>query len=96
MEVVYMDVPTSVVKAVKTFLDVVVERVGDATAGFIILLFSLITTERYIAYVHFICVGLILGWHALNRYLQAGCPEVLRKGIVLDETSPKTSGLEPE
>ena len=89
-----MAVPASVVKAVKTFLDVVVERVGDASAGFIILLVSLFSTERYIAYVHFICVGLIFTWLALNRFLQAGCPEALRKGMVLDDVSPRTSWLE--
>jgi ATP:ADP antiporter, AAA family len=94
MEIIYMAVPSSVVKAVKTFLDVVVERVGDASAGFIILLFSLFSTERYIAYVHFICVGLIFTWLALNRFLQAGCPEALRKGVVLDEASRKTRWLE--
>lgn len=94
MEIIYLAVPASVVKAVKTFLDVVVERIGDASAGFIILLFSLFSTERYIAYVHFICVGLIFTWLALNRFLQAGCPEALRKGVVLDEASPKTRWLE--
>ena len=93
MEIIYMAVPASVVKAVKTFLDVVVERVGDASAGFIILLFSLFSIERYIAYVHFICVGLILTWLALNRFLQAGCPEAIRRGVVLDDASPRTSWL---
>ena len=87
MEIIYMAVPASVVKAVKTFLDVVVERVGDASAGFIILLFSLFATERYVAYVHFICVGLIVAWLAGNRFLQFRCPVALRKGVVLDKTS---------
>jgi ATP:ADP antiporter, AAA family len=35
MEVIYMALPVPVVKAIKTFLDVVVERLGDASAGFI-------------------------------------------------------------
>jgi AAA family ATP:ADP antiporter len=96
MEVIYMAVPASVVKAIKTFLDVVVERVGDASAGFIILLFSLFSTERYIAYVHFICVGLIFSWLALNRFLQAGYSEALRKGVVSPEALPRRSWLESD
>jgi AAA family ATP:ADP antiporter len=96
MEIIYMAVPASVVKAVKTFLDVVVERVGDASAGFIILLFSLFSTERYIAYVHFICVGLIFGWFALNRFLRAGYSEALLKGVVLHEALPSRSWLESD
>ena len=94
MEIIYMAVPASVVKAIKTFLDVVVERVGDASAGFIILFFSLFSTGRYIAYVHFICVGLIVVWLAVNRYLQFRCPAALRKGVVLDEVSQRTSWRE--
>lgn len=87
MEIIYMAVPASIVKAVKTFLDVVVERAGDASAGFIILLFSLFSSGRYIAYVHLICVGLIVAWLAGNRFLQLRCPAALRKGVVLDRTS---------
>jgi ATP/ADP translocase len=82
MEIIYMAVPARVVKAVKTFLDVVVERVGDASAGFIILLFSLFVAERYIAYVHFICVGMIFSWLALNRLLYVGYTKPLLKGDV--------------
>ena len=88
MEIVYMALPSGVVKAVKTFLDVVVERVGDASAGFIILLFSLISAERYIAYVHVICVGLIFSWLALNRFLHSHYAETARNGVVQQEVSP--------
>jgi hypothetical protein len=60
MEVIYMAAPPGVVRTVKTFLDVVVERLGDASAGFITLWFSLVSMEKYVAYVHLICFGLIL------------------------------------
>jgi ATP/ADP translocase len=97
MEISYMAVPTTVVKAAKTFLDVVVERVGDASAGFIILLFGLISTERYTAYVHFICVGLIFTWLALNRLLRASYSEAFRKGLVSShEDSPRRTWLESD
>jgi ATP:ADP antiporter, AAA family len=94
MEIVYMGIPANVVKAAKTFLDVVVERIGDASAGFVILLFSLLSAERYIAYVHFICVGLIISWLALNRLLQARYSEAFRKGLVSHEASPRRTWLE--
>ncbi len=61
MEVLYMSLPTGVKKGIKTFLDVVVERAGDATAGFIIL-FTLSYTGTYNTYVHFVCIALILVW----------------------------------
>jgi ATP/ADP translocase len=96
MEISYMAVPPNVVKAAKTFLDVVVERVGDASAGFIILLFGLISTERYTAYVHFICVGLIFTWLALNRFLRASYSETFRKGLVAHEASPRRTWLESD
>ena len=93
MEVIYMAVPVTVMKAIKTFLDVVVERIGDASAGFIILLFSLFATEKYIAYVHFICLGLIFTWFGFNRFLQKECPQAVRKRMPFEETSPRTGWL---
>jgi ATP:ADP antiporter, AAA family len=70
MEIVYMALPASVIRAVKGFLDVVLERVGDASAGFIILLFSFTSMERYITYVHFVCVALIFVWFGLIKSLK--------------------------
>jgi AAA family ATP:ADP antiporter len=61
METLYMPLSGKVKKTVKTFLDVVIERIGDATAGFIILLtFSF--TGVYSTYVFFVCVALIVVW----------------------------------
>jgi AAA family ATP:ADP antiporter len=94
MEVIYMAVPTSVVKAIKTFLDVVVERAGDAIAGFIILLFSLVAAERYISYLHFICMGLIFGWLTLNRFLQSRYTQAFHREVVLPESLCRRSWLE--
>ena len=93
MEVIYMALPVPVVKAIKTFLDVVVERLGDASAGFIILLFSFFATEKYIAYVHFICLGLIFTWFGFNRFLQKECPQAVRKKMPFEESSPRIGWL---
>ncbi len=62
LEIIYMAVPPQTIKTIKTFLDVVIERVGDASAGFIILLYSLISLDANVRYVHFICLGLIVVW----------------------------------
>ena len=93
MEIIYMGVPASIKKAIKTFLDVVVERVGDASAGFIILLFSLSAVAGYKTYVHFICVGLIVVWMVLIQFLRTGYSEAIRNGLVSDEISPEDDRL---
>lgn len=72
MEIVYMGVPPAIKKAVKTFLDVVVERIGDACAGFVILIVSLSSLASFRTYVHFVCLGLILLWMALIGLLRSG------------------------
>jgi len=93
MEIVYMGVPANVKKAIKTFLDVVVERIGDAGAGFIILLFSLSLAAGYKTYVHFICVGLIFVWMVLIQFLRSGYSEAIRNGLVPDDVSPEADWL---
>ena len=82
MEIIYMKVPASIKKALKTFLDVVVERVGDASAGFIILFFSLSSVASYTTYVHFISVGLIFVWIVLLRFLRSGYAEAARMEVL--------------
>jgi ATP/ADP translocase len=87
MEIIYMGVPANVKKAIKTFLDVVVERVGDASAGFIILFFSISSMTGYKTYVHLICVGLIFVWMVLIQFLRSGYSENLRQGVLTQEPS---------
>jgi ATP/ADP translocase len=81
MEMIYMPLPRNVKKTIKTFLDVVLERIGDAAAGFVILFFSLSLVERYVTYVHFICVGLLLVWIALIRFIRPGVSETFVEGF---------------
>ncbi|HXG50816.1 MAG TPA: Npt1/Npt2 family nucleotide transporter [candidate division Zixibacteria bacterium] len=75
MEIVYMALAPGIMRRVKSFLDVTVERAGDAIAGFIILLFSFASTENYITYVHFICIALIFVWIVLIPVLCSGRSE---------------------
>ncbi len=86
MEIIYMAVPVSVMRRVKSFLDVVVERVGDASAGFIILLFSFASTATYLSYVHFVCVALIVVWVRAIYLLQTADAEALRKRLLSSES----------
>ena len=72
LEIIYMAVPSNIMKTIKTFLDVVIERVGDASAGFIILLYGLISLDANVRYVHFVCVGLIVAWLLLIPLLRIG------------------------
>jgi ATP/ADP translocase len=93
MEIIYMGVPAGLKKAIKTFLDVVVERAGDASAGFIILFFSLSSVAGYKTYLHFICVGLIFVWMVLIQFLRVGYAEAIRTGLVSDKLSAENDWL---
>lgn len=70
VEILYMSLPAQLRKGIKTFLDVVVERTGDATAGFIILL-TFFYAGTYTSYVHLICVTLIVVWALLIAHLRS-------------------------
>jgi AAA family ATP:ADP antiporter len=85
MEVIYMAVPAGVKKSIKTFLDVVLERVGDASAGFMILLFGVSSMAGYKTYVHSMCVVLIIVWMVLILFLRTGYSEALRQGVLPQE-----------
>ena len=93
MEIIYMAVPAGVRKSIKTFLDVVVERVGDASAGFMILFFSLSSMAGYKTYVHSMCVVLIIVWLVLILFLRSGYAEAIRTGLVSDKPSPEEDWL---
>lgn len=92
MEILYMAVPASVKKTVKTFLDVVLERIGDATAGFILLLYSFFSMDPYVTYVHFFCVALIFVWVLLIRLLRIGHVHNQHKEIISHQPAPRHGG----
>ena len=86
MESLYVPLSGKVKKTVKTFLDVVIERIGDATAGFIILL-ALSFTGSYSTYVQFACVALIVLWMLIiallrTRQLEPLNAELKSQGLV--------------
>lgn len=65
LEILYLPLSSETKKSVKTFLDVVVERIGDATAGFVILAVTFWRGDGSITQVHFLCLGLIAVWMLL-------------------------------
>ena len=72
MEILYTPLSAQAKKIIKTFFDVVIERTGDAAAGLIILLFTLLFSERYVSTVHVVCAGLIFIWILLIPVLRIG------------------------
>ena len=87
METLYMPLSGKVKKTVKTFLDVVIERTGDATAGFIILL-TLSFTAGYYTIVQFVCVAMIVSWMVMVALLRTRDLEPLKSEL-------KSQGLAP-
>jgi ATP:ADP antiporter, AAA family len=87
MEIVYMALPAGVIRSIKTFLDVVVERVGDAGAGFIILFFSLSSIASYKPYLHVICISLIVVWMVLVQFLLVGFISPMPSGVLPSDLS---------
>lgn len=71
MEMLYFPIPSTVKAKVKTFLDVVVERLGDGSAGFIILFFTLTGRPDFTALVY-CCIALILVWLTILPSLRRG------------------------
>jgi len=71
MEILYMPLSAKVKKTIKTFLEVVIERTGDATAGFIVLL-TLYFAGTDHTYVHFVCIALIFVWVLMIALLRTG------------------------
>jgi ATP/ADP translocase len=87
MESLYMPLSGNVKKTVKTFLDVVIERIGDATAGFIILIALSVNASSY-THIRFACVALILVWILMIALLRTRDLEPLRADL-------KSEGLLP-
>jgi len=87
MESLYMPLSDKVKKTVKTFLDVVIERVGDATSGFIILL-TLSFTASYYTYIQFASVALLVLWMLMIALLRTRHLEPLNAEL-------KSQGLAP-
>jgi AAA family ATP:ADP antiporter len=89
VEILYLPIPDFIKKKVKVFLDVTVERLGDGTAAFIILFYTLFMGGSQVTLLSYFSIGLILIWAAVVFMLQGGYMEALRRGLEFREMSLK-------
>jgi ATP/ADP translocase/HEAT repeat protein len=87
VEILYLPIPDFIKKKVKVFLDVTVERLGDGTAAFIILFYTLFLGGSEITLLSYFSIGLILVWAAVVFVVQGGYMEALRRGLAYHEIS---------
>ncbi|HTN69493.1 MAG TPA: Npt1/Npt2 family nucleotide transporter [Methylomirabilota bacterium] len=80
IEMLYFPIPSRIKTSAKTFLDVVAERLGDGSAGFIILFFSLTGKPNYTALVY-CCIALTLVWLGLLPALRRGYLQALLNAL---------------
>jgi AAA family ATP:ADP antiporter len=81
MEILYLPLSATVRKRVKTFLDVVLQRLGDGAAGLIVLFYALFTRQSEPASLGYFSFGLIIIWAIFIFALRSGYLEALRTGL---------------
>ena len=81
MEILYLPVPGNVKKKVKTLLDVVVERLGDATAGLAVLFYTIFLMGSDFATLSYFSNVVILAWIGLIWAARGGYLDALRRGL---------------
>jgi len=81
MEILYLPLSAAVKRRVKTFLDVVLQRLGDSAAGLIALFYALFIMQSNPAGLAYFSLGLILLWAMFIFALRSGYVEALRTGL---------------
>jgi AAA family ATP:ADP antiporter len=81
MEILYLPLSAAVKRRVKTFLDVVLQRLGDGAAGLIVLFYTLFMMRSDPASLGYFSLGLIVIWAIFIFVLQSGYLEALRTGL---------------
>ena len=87
VEILYLPIPDFIKKKVKVFLDVTVERLGDGTAAFIILFYTVFLGGSQVTLLSYFSLGLILIWASVVFVVQGGYMESLRRGLAYREIS---------
>jgi ATP:ADP antiporter, AAA family len=87
VEILYLPIPDFIKKKVKVFLDVTVERLGDGTAAFIILFYTVFLGGSQVTLLSYFSLGLILIWASVVFMAQGGYMEALRRGLAYREIS---------
>ena len=81
METLYVPLPATLKKRVKTFLDVVLQRLGDGAAGLIVLFYALFMMQSEPASLGYFSLGIIIIWAVVIFFLRSGYLEALRTGL---------------
>jgi AAA family ATP:ADP antiporter len=81
MEILYLPLSATIKKRVKTFLDVVLQRLGDGAAGLIVLFYALFIMRSEPGSLTYFSLGLIIIWAAFIFTLRSGYLEALRTGL---------------
>jgi ATP:ADP antiporter, AAA family len=81
MEILYLPLSARVKRRVKTFLDVVLQRLGDGAAGLIVLFYALFMMQSVPASLAYFSLGLIIIWAMFIFVLRGGYVEALRTGL---------------
>jgi len=87
VEILYLPIPDFIKKKIKVFLDVTVERLGDGTAAFIILFYTLVLRGSEVTLLSYFSIGLVLLWAAVVFVVQGGYVEALRRSLAYREIS---------
>jgi len=81
MEILYLPLSVAVKKRVKTFLDVVLQRLGDGAAGLIVLFYALYMMRSEPASLPYVALVLIAVWVVCIFFLGSGYVKALREGL---------------
>jgi hypothetical protein len=87
VQILYLPVPDSIKKKVKVFMDVTVERLGDAVAAVLILFLTLVLGLSEVTLLSYFSVGLIVIWIAVVLTTHKGYVDTLRRSLAHHEVS---------
>jgi AAA family ATP:ADP antiporter len=87
VQILYLPIPDSIKKKVKVFMDVTVERLGDAVAAIVILAVSFALEGSGTTPLSFFTIGLLLIWIAVVLSAQGGYVDTLRRSLAYREVS---------
>ena len=81
MEILYLPLSAAIKRRVKTFLDVVLQRLGDGAAGLIVLFYALFMMQSDPALLAYFSLGVITVWAMFIFVLRSGYLQALRTGL---------------
>ena len=81
MQLLYLPLSVNLKKRVTTFLDVVLQRLGDGAAGLIVLIYVLFFMQFDVAGLAYVSLVLMVFWATLIFLLRRGYVEALRAGL---------------